>query len=71
MAEWTEGVCGDGAAILRDGVLVPVHEVVEWLDQIELTLRALCVAVREQDDVLDETPSLRRALLDAESWITK
>jgi len=23
--EWTEGICDDGAAILRDGVMVPVE----------------------------------------------
>ena len=29
---WTEGICGDGAAILFDGVMVPVHEVVRALN---------------------------------------
>lgn len=37
-------------------------------DQLMSLLSALCKAVRDQDDVLDETPELRRALLDAESW---
>jgi len=32
MTVWTEGVCGDGAAILRDGVMVPVEEVIETLN---------------------------------------
>ena len=29
---WTEGMCGDGAAILRDGVMVPIEEVVALLN---------------------------------------
>jgi hypothetical protein len=31
---WSEGVCGDGAAILRDGVMVPIEEVVRELNSI-------------------------------------
>lgn len=30
---YTEGICGDGAAILRDGVMVPIGEVVWLLNQ--------------------------------------
>jgi chemotaxis protein histidine kinase CheA len=29
---WTEGVLGDGAAILRDGRMVPITEVLEVLN---------------------------------------
>ena len=31
-AIWTEGICGDGAALLKDGVMVPVEEVVRELN---------------------------------------
>lgn len=30
---WSEGVCGDGAAILRDGVMVPIEEVIAELNR--------------------------------------
>jgi hypothetical protein len=30
---WSEGVCGDGAAILRDGVMIPIEEVVQALNR--------------------------------------
>ena len=32
-ALWTEGIYGDGAAILRDGVMVPVEHVVLALNK--------------------------------------
>lgn len=31
--EYTEGVCGDGAAILRDGVLMPIPKVLTALNE--------------------------------------
>jgi hypothetical protein len=30
---WSEGICGDGAAILRDGVMIPVQEVIAELNR--------------------------------------
>jgi hypothetical protein len=30
---WSEGVCGDGAAILFDGVMIPIEEVVQALNR--------------------------------------
>ena len=30
---WTEGICGDGATLLRDGVMVPIEEVVRELNR--------------------------------------
>jgi hypothetical protein len=33
--QWSEGICGDGAAILRDGVMVPIEEVVVSLNRAE------------------------------------
>ncbi len=37
---WTEGVCGDGAAILFDGAMVPIEEVVRELNGRPATLPA-------------------------------
>ncbi len=34
---WTEGICGDGAAILRDGVMQPIEEVIAALNAAELS----------------------------------
>jgi hypothetical protein len=34
-AQWTEGVCGDGAAILRDGEMVTVSDVLVALNERE------------------------------------
>jgi hypothetical protein len=36
---WTEGICGDGAALLKDGVMMPIEEVVA-----ELNLGAAAIA---------------------------
>jgi predicted metalloprotease len=35
MTEYTEGVIGDGAVILRDGVLVSISEILELLNEHE------------------------------------
>jgi hypothetical protein len=35
---WSEGVCGDGAAILFDGVMIPIKEVVQALNRIPAAL---------------------------------
>ena len=40
LPRWTEGICGDGAAILRDGVMVPIEEVIARLNQAEAALTA-------------------------------
>lgn len=32
---WTEGVCGDGAVILRDGVRIPIEDVLTALNGLE------------------------------------
>lgn len=44
--EWTEGVCGDGAAILRDGVMAPIENVVAALNLLSEALD-LCVRARK------------------------
>jgi len=33
---WTEGICGDGAAILKDGVMQPIEDVVAALNATSL-----------------------------------
>jgi hypothetical protein len=33
---WTEGICGDGAAILKDGVMQPIEDVIAALNAAEL-----------------------------------
>ncbi len=48
--EWTEGVCGDGAAILRDGEMVPIEDVVAALNRAEAVRSA---ALEEAAQVAD------------------
>jgi len=44
---WTEGVCGDGAAILYDGVPVGITDIIRLLNAAE-PLILKCVALRDQ-----------------------
>jgi hypothetical protein len=37
--QWSEGVCGDGAAILRDGLMIPIEELVASLNRAERLAR--------------------------------
>ena len=39
ITEWTEGICGDGAVILRCGQPVTISELLERLNNIEAALR--------------------------------
>lgn len=66
--EWTEGVCGDGTAILLDGEPVPIAEVLAALNSAGAAVRAEregCAKVMDQmedhyesNPVIDEdTPS--------------
>ena len=55
-ADWTEGVCADGAAILRDGVRIRISEILatlnaaeRWRDLLSEGLD-LCVRARKLDD---------------------
>jgi hypothetical protein len=41
MAEWTEGVMGDGAVILKDGQPIPVDQVIEHITWLESALRRI------------------------------
>lgn len=52
---WTEGVCGDGVVILRDGVMVRITELLKILNNYEAALsheraEAIEAAARECDD---------------------
>jgi len=40
---WSEGVCGDGAAILFDGVMIPIEEVVQALNRAPADRLALAL----------------------------
>jgi len=41
---WSEGVCGDGAAILFDGVMIPIEKVVQALNRAPTAPPAPAVA---------------------------
>lgn len=41
MSEWTEGVCSDGAAILRDGQPVTISELLEHLNTADKEIERL------------------------------
>lgn len=47
---YTEGVCGDGAAILLDGVPVPIHTILAALNEVE-RLRAVLTEIAAYTDV--------------------
>jgi hypothetical protein len=46
ITEWTEGVCDDGAAILRDGEMVPITELLATLNEYEVSVHDLKGALR-------------------------
>ena len=51
--EYTEGVCGDGAAILRDGQPIPITEILSRLNRLahlEFVICACCDAIRDNDE---------------------
>lgn len=64
MAEWTEGVCGDGAAILRDGCMVPIEELIETLNGYEGKISDLEGELRgvihEMDHIMYESDTEQR-----------
>jgi hypothetical protein len=47
---WTEGICGDGAAILKDGVMQPIEDVIA-------ALNATSLAKPEPEGLTDEEPT--------------
>lgn len=49
---WTEGICGDGAAILKDGVMVPIEEVIRELNYISIK-KSLQIEDEYWEDVFD------------------
>ncbi len=60
MAEWTEGVCGDGAAILRDGEMIPIEDVIDTLNNLE---GAAAAAVAEMDRKLTDAKRMLAAVV--------
>ena len=58
MAEWTEIGCGDGAAILRDGEMIPIEDIIATLNGIE---SAAAAAVAEMDRKLTEAKRIIHA----------
>ena len=46
MAEWTEGICADGAAILRDGQLVTINELLTWLNAMDVYVERLEITLK-------------------------
>jgi hypothetical protein len=64
MAEWTEGICVDGAAILRDGCMVPIEELIATLNGYEARIGDLEGELRgvmhEMDHILYESDTTRR-----------
>ena len=53
MSEWTEGVCDDGAAILRDGQPVTISELLAILNDFERLRSDRDAAVAEMSLLLD------------------
>jgi len=52
---WTEGVCGDGAAILKDGVMQPIEDVVAALNAAEVVrLKPVGPSLEEVEDLCEE-----------------
>lgn len=65
---WTEGICGDGAAILCDGIMVPVEEVVAELNRLakcSAALERLLAVIKpkytDPDEILAVMLSIRAA----------
>lgn len=52
VSEWTEGVCDDGAAILRDGEMVPITELLEHLNKTDRALAGIINHWREFSDMM-------------------
>jgi hypothetical protein len=51
---WTEGVCGDGAAILKDGVMQPIEDVIAALNAAEaVRLKSVAATDEEVENLAD------------------
>lgn len=50
MSEITEGVCSDGAAILEDGIPLPITEILNRLKQLERLRTALPIEQWAEED---------------------
>ena len=51
--EWTEGVCDDGAAILFDGLSVPISDLLSHLNRTAVLQRVVDILERENTDLKD------------------
>lgn len=56
MAKYSQGICGDGAAILEDGRIMTADEIVARLNELEKTINRLlpgdgirCTCCRQVD----------------------
>ena len=58
--KWTEGVCGDGAAILYDGMRVDIASVIERLNSIETLRKSRNDWVRSCSKYIAEIETLTR-----------
>lgn len=46
---YSEGICGDGAVILRDGKPMPIEQVIEVLNGFDLIMKAIVETLRILD----------------------
>jgi hypothetical protein len=52
---WSEGICGDGAAILKDGVMQPIEDVIAALNAAEaVRLKPVGPSLEEVEDLCEE-----------------
>ena len=74
VSEWTEGVCGDGAAILCDGTMVPIEKVVAELNRLtkcSAALERLLALIKPKYTEPDEILVVMLAIRAARSALAK
>lgn len=74
VSAWTEGVCGDGAAILCDGTMVPIEKVVAELNRLtecSAALERLLALIKSKYTEPDEILAAMFAIHAAKSALTK
>lgn len=57
MAEYTEGICGDGAAILKDGVSLSVSEVLNELRVADAWITFTAECFPDITPIVSESPT--------------
>lgn len=60
--EWTEGVVSDGAAILRDGVMIRIGDVLETLNRLEAENHSLREAAKGSTIIVNQAGQRIRKL---------